>query len=109
MKKIYSVLISLLLSVILFCMVGGCAIFSSAASAKTSKDVNVVDLVLLKKHITKMQAYDADMDYNNDKKINSLDIAVLKKILLGTFEDSDFEVDKPVFDDDGYYNQVVKP
>lgn len=111
MKKIQSLLISIFLCAILFCQTGVC--LTSAAvesnSQNTEKIISVVALVRLKKHLAGMKSYLIDLDYNEDGKLDSMDVTALRKLLLGLPIDDKNVVKLPKFDHDGYYNQVIKP
>ena len=80
-------------------------------AAKDDALLTIIDLVRLKKHIVVNSDYNAYFDYNGDNKVNAQDLIVLRHILLGLpytpVEPDDKEDSK--FDDDGYYNEVVKP
>ena len=54
-------------------------------------------------------------DCNRSKEIDSLDYVLLKRVYFGTFTFSDPDIiipdadDGPQYEDDGYYNEVIKP
>lgn len=105
MKKIIA-----LFAVLIICL----SYFSSVGQVFAVKDTNsltVIDYICLYKHIIANADYNADFDYNQDNKVNAEDLVALKRILLGLpyapAEPDDKEDSE--FDDDGYYNDVVKP
>lgn len=80
-------------------------------AAEDAVSLTIVDLIRLKKHIISVSDYNADFDYNGDKNVNAQDLIVLRQILLGlpyTPVEPDDEVDSEL-DDDGFYNDVIKP
>lgn len=81
-------------------------------AAKDADSLTVIDLVRLKKYIIESFVYNADFDYNGDNTVNSQDLIALRRILLGlpyTPVEPDDDKEDSKFDDDGYYNDVVKP
>ena len=111
MKKFHSLLISIFLCATLLCQAGGCLTLTAAEvnSQGAAKNVSLVDLVRLKKHLAGMRAYIGDADYNADGEINSMDIVALRRLLLGLSIGTDSVATPPQLDKDGYYNQVIKP
>lgn len=105
MKKITA-----LFAVLIICL----SFISSVGQVFAAKDADpltIIDLVRLKKHLIANSDYNANFDYNGDNKVNAQDLVALRHILLGLpytpVEPDDKEDSK--FDDDGYYNDVVKP
>ena len=82
-------------------------------AAKDADTLTIIDLVSLKKHIVANSDYNADFDYNGDNNVNAQDLIVLRNILLvlpyTPVEPDDDNKEDSKFDDDGYYNDVVKP
>ena len=106
MKKIYSLLISICLCAVLFCSTGlGLAV----TAAKNLQNVNAVDLVRLKKYLAGEDIDIGDADYNEDGSINGMDLAALRRIFLGLPVNPETEEQDTEFDEDGFYNQVIKP
>ena len=105
MKKIIA-----LFAVLVICL----SFISSIGQVFEAKDVDsltVIDLVRLKKHIVTNSDYNADFDYDGDNKVNAQDLIALRQILLGlpyTPVEPDDKEDSE-FDDDGFYNDVIKP
>ena len=110
MKKVYSLLISVCLAMIIFCQSGLCLSISADVTNVASGNNNnfsLVQLVRLKKRLSGIQTfsasnYNAEMDYNKDGDINAVDIAALRRLILGLPVE-------PETDEDGYCNQVIKP
>ena len=79
---------------------------------KDSDSLTVIDLVRLKKYVIGSFEHNADYDYNGDNTVNSQDLITLNRILLGSppasVEPDDDNTDSE-FDDDGFYNDVIKP
>ena len=111
MKKFHTLLISIFLCAILFCQTGICLTCAAAEadSQSATKNVSLVDLVRLKKHLAGMRSYITDADYNDDGVINATDIVALRRLLLGLPVDTDNVAKTPKIDKDGFYNQVIKP
>lgn len=109
MKKIKSLLISLLICATLFCQVGGCFTLNAETASQDSAKVSLVDLVRLKRNVSNMKSYDKNMDYNKDGILNAEDIVVLRRMLLGLPVDTESSEIELKFDKDGYYNKVIKP
>ena len=113
MKKIKSLLISLLICATLFCQVGGCfTLNAETTSQDTTKVVSLSALVHLKKILVgtkKSSANELDYDYNKDGILNAKDIVVLRRMLLGLPVDTESSEIELKFDKDGYYNKVIKP
>ena len=102
MKKLYTLLISLSLAAVVFCQSGSNLTTKAveSASVKSSQDYSLAQLVRLKKDLANMpRTFKKDLDYNIDGKNNAKDIVALKRLLFGLQN----------YDDDGYYNKVVKP
>ena len=81
-------------------------------AAKDADSLTIIDLICLKKYIITNSDYNSDFDYNADNSVNAQDLTALKRILLGlpyTPVEPDDDNDDSKFDDDGYYNDVVKP
>ena len=105
MKKIIA-----LFAVLVICL----SFVSSVGQVFAAEDANpltIIDFILLKKYIIANTDYNADFDYNEDKTVDARDLIALKRILLRVpdvpVEPDDKE--NPKVDDDGYYNEVVKP
>lgn len=111
MKKVHSLLISILLCATLFFQTGICPTLAAVETNSQSgtKNVSLVDLVRLKKHLAGVRSYIGDADYNMDGKIDAMDIVALRRLLLGLPIDTDKVESTPDLDKDGYYNQVIKP
>lgn len=110
MKKICSLLISVCLCATLFCQTNIWILSADQSNLqRDAQSATIVDLVRLKKHIVAMKEYIEDFDYNNDQRIDSLDVGTLRKLLLGLPVDTDNQDKKPELDEDGYYKPVVKP
>lgn len=110
MKKVYSLLISVCLAMIIFCQSGLCLSISADETNNSSGNNNnfsLVQLVHLKKRLSGIQTfsasnYNAEMDYNKDGDINAVDIAALRRLILGLPVE-------PETDEDGYSKQVLRP
>ena len=109
MKKLYSLLISICLCAVIFCQMPLSLMAETTALSKNTATVTVIDLVRLKKHLAGMRSYISDADYNADGKIDSRDMTALKRILLGLAVEDNTVSETTQFDNDGYYNQVIKP
>lgn len=104
MKKIIA-----LFAVLVICL----SLVSSIGQVFAAKDApfTIIDFIHLEKYITANTDYNADFDYNGDNNVNAQDLIALKRILLGlpyVSVDPDGK-ENPEFDDDGFYNDVVKP
>lgn len=77
-------------------------------AAKNTEPLTIMDLIRLKKHIIADSDYNSDFDYNKDKRVNALDLIVLKRIILGVYNAPENN-EAPKIDEDGYYNELVKP
>ena len=105
MKKFKTLLISICLVTFLFFQAGSCL----TLFADRAKDTNVslVYLVKLKKQLASskgMRTYNSGLDYNEDGQNNATDLVALRRLLLGLpIEES------PNYDDDGFFNKVLKP
>ena len=106
MKKITVFFTVLVICLSLFSPVG------QVFAAKDADSFTVIDLVRLKKYIVGSFTYNADFDYNGDNMVNSQDLITLTRILLRlpyTPVKPDDNKENFKFDDDGYYNNVIKP
>ena len=98
-----------------FAVLAICSSFISSIgqvlAVKDTNSITAIDIVRLKKYIIENFDYNADFDYNGDNKVNAQDLIVLRNIIFdlpyAPVEPDDKEDSK--FDDDGYYNDVVKP
>ena len=81
----------------------------AVTAAKNLQNVNAVDLVRLKKYLIGEDIDIGDADYNEDGIINALDLVALRRIFLGLPVNPDNDKADAEFDDEGYYNQVIKP
>lgn len=115
MKKLNSCLTVICICIMVLLSMGNCLVSAESApsqsvsSTSDSKNVDILDLVRLKKHLTGMKTILSGADYNNDGIVNAVDLVVLKKLVFGMTVNTDSVVEIPEFDSDGYYNQVVKP
>lgn len=104
MKKIIAIF-----AVFVICL----SLFSSIGQVFAANDANpltIIDFILLEKHIIANADYNADFDYNEDKKVDAQDLIALKRILLGLpYVPEPDDKEDSEYDDDGYYNDVVKP
>ena len=107
MKKIYACVIAICICAMLLCPVSQCIV--TADSNATKSAVDILDLVRLKKYLIGMRSSIEDADYNNDGTINALDLVVLKKLVFGFSVELDNDDKYSQYDNEGYYNQVVKP
>ena len=104
MKKIKAFFVVLVVCLLFLSSIG------QVFAAKSANSYTVVDLVRLKKHIITEFTYNSEFDYNNDKRVNSLDLATLRIYILDPSKIPNIpDDDDSKFDDDGYYNEVVKP
>ena len=102
MKKLTAILAVL---VICFTFVSpACQVY-----AAKNPSYNIMDLIRLKKYIISDSGYNADFDYNSDNRVNAMDLITLKRMILGVYQPPVEPDDNPKFDEDGYYNEVVKP
>lgn len=85
--------------------------------------IDALDYILLKRayfgtyHLNDVQELCGDC--NQNEKIDAFDYILLKRAYIGTFtfqnpdiiisESDSSESDGPIYEDDGYYNEVIKP
>lgn len=126
MKKYIKVFLA-----IVFALTSVCSFALSANADKVVKlgdisnngKIDAFDYILLKRAY--FGTYDLDEvqkicgDCNQNGKIDTMDYILLKRVYIGTleFQNSDIiisdsnssESDDPIYEDDGYYNDVIKP
>ena len=85
----------------------------AASEVKDKKTYTIIDFILLSKHLAnEIPLYISDFDYNKDNEVNARDLVTLKIYILDPSYSPiipDDDQDDSKFDDDGYYNDVVKP
>ena len=109
MKKLKSLLVVFCLSVFVFSCATQC--FTIQAVEKTNS-VTLLDLVRLKKYLAGIPVDIENADYNKDNKVDSRDLVYLINLLMDSSSAPtvpDNNTENPKLDDDGYYNEVVKP
>lgn len=108
MKKFRSLLLIGFVCAIVLSFVGKTPLFTANAatsqSSRANKNLGVIHLVRLKNYLAGMDVQIGNADYNGDKKIDTRDLIILMKFLLGVPVSI-----APSLDADGYYNEVVKP
>ena len=105
MKKIKLLLVALCSCALVFSSTGYCI----AQKASNTNTYNIIDLVRLKKYLVGLTTNVSNADYNNDNSIDSRDLVVLMDYILKGTVKPDNSKNDPELDQDGYYNQVVKP
>ena len=110
MKKFRSLLLICCICTMVLSFVGKTSVFTANAansqSSSATKTVSIIDLVRLKNYLAGMDVQIGNADYNGDKKIDTRDLIILMKILLGIPVDTNKE---PSVGSDGFYNEVIKP
>ena len=118
MKRIYSLLISIVLCAVIFCQAGLCFTLSAdeVNTVDDSGNISLAQLVRLKKILAGIPVPysvkdDFNYDLNNDGEIDATDITILRQLILGIYinTDTDTDVKDNTIDKDGFYNQVIKP
>ena len=110
MKNFKTLLIGICLVAFLFCQAGSClTLFADNAK---STNVSLVYLVKLKKLLAsskEMRTYNGELDYNEDGQNNATDLVAIRRLLLG-LPIEDGNVEEPLtYDNDGFFNKVLKP
>ncbi|MEE1126576.1 MAG: dockerin type I repeat-containing protein [Acutalibacteraceae bacterium] len=84
--------------------------------ANNDGSVNLIDVIRIQSYVVGSYTGDKNFvsraDVNGDKKVNVVDsIHIMRYIvnLIDRFPADNVTPTKPVVDDDGYYNQIVKP
>lgn len=126
MKKIINAFLAIVFAVT---SVFSFALFAKADTVVKLGDINndervdLLDCILLKRaYFGTFALNDVQKlcgDCNQNGNIDSLDYVLLKRAYLGTFafEDPDINIPEtnppenqgPTYEDDGYYNEVIKP
>lgn len=109
MKKI-----KVLLAVLAICVLSLSPMLQgiTASAAEEAKSYTVMDFILLSRYLVENSSYNSDFDYNKDNKVDVKDTVALKKLILNLPYSPiipDDDKDDSEFDDDGYYNDVIKP
>jgi hypothetical protein len=126
MKKIINVFLAVVISVL--------SIFAVTLSANADTVVKLgdidnngkidpIDYILLKRaylgtfYLNDVQRICADCDRNEE--IDAMDYILIKRVYMGTFtfenadiiisDSSSSESEGPTYEDDGYYDEVIKP
>ena len=104
-----------LLAVLLICLVLLSSTWQgvAASESKETKSYTIIDFILLSKHlVSEIPSYISDFDYNKDNEVDARDLVILKILILNPSYSPivpDDDQDGPNLDDDGYYEDVIKP
>lgn len=115
MKKFLLVFLAILITL-------SSSICATAAETYKLGDVNrdgsvsIADAILIQSYIVRSDAEDKNLvsvaDVNGDKKVSVIDSIYIMRYLVNlidSFPAENITPTKPAVDQDGYYNQIVKP
>ena len=87
----------------------GTNFYSGCSTSFAAENVDVLDLVRLKKYLVGTNTTAKSSDYNEDGAVNAIDLVTLTKLVFARDVTSDSDDPSTKFDSEGYYNKVEKP